>query len=69
MAHACGYASPFHLSRRFRARFGMPPTVYRETARVSGISLPEPAGGSAALYAFEDVVRRAQHTSERRRSP
>ncbi len=29
VATACGYESPFHLSRRFRAFYGVPPSVYR----------------------------------------
>jgi AraC family transcriptional regulator len=29
VATACGFASPFYLSRRFRAAFGRPPTAYR----------------------------------------
>ncbi len=34
VATACGYESPFHLSRRFRAFYGEPPSVYRAlTAR------------------------------------
>ncbi|MFJ7625179.1 helix-turn-helix domain-containing protein [Streptomyces sp. NPDC097595] len=69
VARACGYASPFHLSRRFRARYGMPPTVYRETTRVPGTAPPGPAGDSAALRAFEDIVRRAQHNHELRSGP
>jgi len=29
VAHASGFASAFHFSRSFRARFGMPPSEYR----------------------------------------
>jgi transcriptional regulator GlxA family with amidase domain len=29
VAQACGFGSPFYLSRRFRAAFGRPPTAYR----------------------------------------
>ncbi|WP_306321948.1 MULTISPECIES: helix-turn-helix domain-containing protein [unclassified Streptomyces] len=29
IARASGFASPFHFSRAFRERFGVPPTVYR----------------------------------------
>jgi AraC family transcriptional regulator len=29
VATACAFGSPFYLSRRFRAAFGRPPTVYR----------------------------------------
>jgi AraC family transcriptional regulator len=32
IADACGYESPFHLSRRFRACYGCPPTTYRNLA-------------------------------------
>jgi AraC-like DNA-binding protein len=29
VAHICGYTSPYHFSRRFRAAFGVPPSGYR----------------------------------------
>ncbi|HTJ31759.1 MAG TPA: helix-turn-helix transcriptional regulator [Dactylosporangium sp.] len=30
IAEACGFANPFHFSRRFRAAYGLPPRAYRE---------------------------------------
>jgi AraC family transcriptional regulator len=29
VAEACGFANPFHFSRRFRTAYGVPPRVYR----------------------------------------
>lgn len=31
IAHTLGYTDEFHLSRRFRAHFGMPPRDYRRS--------------------------------------
>lgn len=33
VAHAAGFASPFHFSRTFTAAFGQPPSRYRQQAR------------------------------------
>lgn len=30
IGEACGFANPFHFSRRFRAAYGLPPRAYRE---------------------------------------
>jgi AraC-like DNA-binding protein len=30
IAEACGFANPFHFSRRFRAAYGQPPRAYRD---------------------------------------
>jgi len=30
IGEACGFANPFHFSRRFRATYGLPPRAYRE---------------------------------------
>lgn len=31
VAEACGFANPFHFSRRFRAAYGVPPRTYRSS--------------------------------------
>jgi AraC family transcriptional regulator len=36
IAARCGFASPFHLSRAFRAAYGHPPTVWRARMRERG---------------------------------
>jgi AraC family transcriptional regulator len=45
IADVCGYQSPFHLSRRFRAVYGVPPTAYRELSQQWRV-LPDPFRGS-----------------------
>ncbi|MEE1738807.1 helix-turn-helix transcriptional regulator [Streptomyces sp. BE147] len=50
VAHSCGYASPYHLSRRFRAEYGVPPREYR--LRAGG----EDAGGRGASSVRPDPV-------------
>lgn len=32
VAHACGFTTPFHFSRRFRLLYGVPPSSYRKLA-------------------------------------
>lgn len=33
VAEACGFRNPFHFSREFKARYGVPPSDYRRRAR------------------------------------
>ena len=45
IAAACGFASPFHFSRRFSGQFGRSPTAVRDAARAGGaLPLPLPRG-------------------------
>jgi AraC-like DNA-binding protein len=36
VAYQCGFNCPFHFSRRFKARFSMPPSSYRRVRQVRG---------------------------------
>jgi AraC family transcriptional regulator, positive regulator of tynA and feaB len=36
IAYGCGFVSQAHFSRRFRARFGMTPSEYRQAVRAAG---------------------------------
>lgn len=58
-AAACGYASPFHLSRSFRLRYGVAPRVYRQRAR-EGQPLPEPLA-ARGLHPLAYVLAEAEH--------
>lgn len=57
-AHVCGYASAFHLSRRFRVRYGLPPAAYRRLA-VADASLPDPLA-EAGLLTLARLVTTAE---------
>jgi len=32
IAYRCGFSAPYHFTRRFKARYGVPPAAYRKTA-------------------------------------
>lgn len=57
IAADCGFAGPYHLSRRFGLAFGVPPSLYRRTP----VERPAPAGTSLpqreALEAWSVRVR------------
>jgi AraC-like DNA-binding protein len=40
IAERCGYQCPFHFSRTFKRRFGLPPAAYRRVRQVSGFVDP-----------------------------
>jgi AraC family transcriptional regulator len=50
VAAACGFASPFYFSRRFRAAFGRPPTAYRRDP-IARPPLPGQTAAQAAALA------------------
>ena len=50
VAQACGFGSPFYLSRRFRAAFGRPPTAYRRDP-IARPPLPGQSPAQAAALA------------------
>ena len=41
IAAMCGFASPFHFSRRFKESYGEPPRALRDRVRAGAVS-PEP---------------------------
>jgi AraC-like DNA-binding protein len=57
-AHACGYASAFHLSRRFHPRYGMPPAAFHRLAAAGG-PLPDPLA-EAGLHPLARLVSAAE---------
>jgi AraC family transcriptional regulator len=56
VAEACGFANPYHFSRRFRGTYGQPPGRYRRAA-----TRPEPTEplAQAGLLALSDRIWRA----------
>ncbi|MFF3787203.1 helix-turn-helix domain-containing protein [Streptomyces sp. NPDC001933] len=52
VARSCGYASPYHLSRRFRAEYGVSPREYRVSAGGQDID------GSGGSFLRPDPVAR-----------
>ena len=49
VATACGFANPFHFSRRFRATYGVPPRTYRRTQAADDPLAPVARAGLLAL--------------------
>jgi transcriptional regulator GlxA family with amidase domain len=49
VATACGFANPFHFSRRFRATYGVPPRTYRRTQTADDPLAPVARAGLLAL--------------------
>lgn len=58
-AAACGYANPFHLSRSFRAGYGLAPRQYRQRAK-EGLPLPDPLS-ERGLHPLAYVLAEAEH--------
>ena len=56
VAHDCGFANPYHFSRRFRRRYGQPPGRYR---RASQHLQPAEPLAQAGLLALSDHLWRA----------
>jgi AraC-like DNA-binding protein len=56
VAHDCGFANPYHFSRRFRRRYGQPPGRYR---RASQRLQPAEPLAKAGLLALSDQLWRA----------
>jgi AraC family transcriptional regulator len=56
VAHDCGFANPYHFSRRFHRRYGQPPGRYRHAPE-----RPQPAEplAQAGLLALSDHIWRA----------
>jgi AraC family transcriptional regulator len=56
VAHACGFANPYHFARRFHRRYGQPPGRYRHDPQRR-----QPAGplAQAWLLALRDHSWRA----------
>jgi transcriptional regulator GlxA family with amidase domain len=44
IAEACGFANPFHLSRRFRVAYGVPPRGYRASPHLDPLEPVRRAG-------------------------
>jgi AraC family transcriptional regulator len=55
VAHDCGFANPYHFSRRFHRRYGQPPGRYRHAA--SRLQPAEPLA-QAGLLALSDRIWR-----------
>src|SRR4029453_14867061 len=56
VAHDCGFANPYHFSRRFHRRYGQPPGRYR---RASPRLPPAEPLAQAGLLALSDQLWRA----------
>jgi AraC-like DNA-binding protein len=44
VAADCGFNCPFHFSRTFKRRFGIPPAGYRQLRHIRGFQAPETVG-------------------------
>ena len=53
VAHDCGFANPYHFSRRFRGAYGQPPGRYRRTLTRPA---PSEALAQAGLLAFSEHI-------------
>jgi AraC family transcriptional regulator len=49
VAHDCGFANPYHFSRRFRGVYGQPPGRYRRATARPAPSEPLAQAGLLAL--------------------